>query len=69
MFTNGRYQQINLIMSKVFRLLLSQPQKQIAPKYINDLDELTMKEYKSQINKLNNTSHKITYYVFGMDII
>ena len=69
MFTNGQYQQINLIMSKVFRLLLSHPQKQIAPKYINDLDELTMKEYKSQINKLNNTSHKIPYYVFGMDII
>jgi len=60
MFTNGRYQQIYLIKSKVFRLLHSHPQKQIAPKYINDLDEITMKEYMSQINKLNNTCLKNT---------
>jgi len=44
----------------VFRLLLSHPQKQIALKYINDLDELTMNEYMSQINKLNHTRHENT---------
>jgi hypothetical protein len=60
MITNGRYQQINLIKSKEFRLSLSHPQKQIALKYINDLDELTMNEYMSQINKLNHTRHKNT---------